>query len=657
MKTTYNLKEDQFLSDVAKDLPTTNGIHLHIAPTGCGKTFHMMHHAHDTNGIVVFPVKAIKEQQQLTQEKDGTVNALIQQIEHLPDVGEAILFDGNSLHVDEAQILYLGGFRRSVEKLIHLIKEASKVMPVHLYSATIRPELLPIKVDTINFIDKPFTREINVIQIPKKSEIKGCPIWIATALKEILSFADSDQSEMESDLPMLCFLNSYKMMKTVKAQLEKHGYNDVIIIDSKRTSLDEEGIPLYPEAHKIYKRVLKYGAMQTCGKRIILATDCMSEGINIFDKFHVVSVQVEAGKVFQQQGRARCDAYHWLITGDGTDQLKIINGQLHRFTCDDGNSFSFELKEESKLTDIKCDWLDEQASRKASLAALLMKHFQKGCYGMQVVKDLEVYGYKAASHFDLTEVVKNRVKRIEVGKQTIIKHIAIHGCPMWLDHDSNLFLALKEQYAVEEFDRQFSLAVDWNSTYAELKQQGIKLDVWEVYQRVNTLGRGWLQWVFASRETFDTTIKDVDSFREFLIQEIGTTKTEVQDHAKGCKGGRLTGEEVDNLSNLFWSEVMPEETEFNWWTDDNSRMRSTLFKLLMGFVVDDANNWSLPADRPEWCLPLTNNERKAYSRRESHITKAGMTVEEFCLTTGNTTKSIALLKTKEVKTLVNSITF
>lgn len=644
MKTTYNLKEDQFLSDVSKFLPNKNGIHLHIAPTGCGKTFHMMRKAHDTNGTVIFPVKAIKEQQQLTQVKEELFNAVIEQIEHLPDVGDPIFFDGNSLHVDEAQILYQGGFRRSVEKLIHFIKEASKVMPVHLYSATVRPELLPVDLDTINIIDKPFNREINVIQIPKHSEIKGCPIWIATALNEILK---TDQ------LPLLCFINSNKMAKSIKAQLQQRGHDDVIIIDSKRTSEDQDKNPIYPLEHSVYKNILENNAINGCGKRIILATDCMAEGINIWDKFHVVSVQVEAGKVFQQQGRARGKAVHWLITGDGTDSLHLVDSKLYCHT----SKFSYEVKDDSKLTDIKCDWLDSKASHNAKVSALMTKHFQRGCYGVQVIDELQKYGYKVSNQFDLTDVVKRRVSGIEISKQEIMKSIAIHDCPLWMDRKSPLFVALSKRHEVELFDRQFSLAVDWKSSFDLLEQQGIKLSCWEVYQRVNQLGRGWLQWIFANRQTYESTVKDVNEFRQVVIDVMASSKSDVKETAKGCKGGRLTGEEVDVLSSFFWSSLMPEETEFNWWKSENQRMRSTLFKLLMGFVVDDANNWSLPADRPDWCLPLTSTENKAFKRRETHITKAGITVEDFCLNTGNTTKSIASLKTKEVKTLVNLITF
>lgn len=645
---TITLTKDQFLSDVAKDLPTTNGIHLHVAPTGCGKTFHMMRKAHDTKGTVIFPVKAIKEQQQLTQVKEELFNAVIEQIEHLPDVDEPIFFNGNSLHVDEAQILYQGGFRRSVEKLIHFIKEASKVMPVHLYSATVRPELLPVDLDTINIIDKPFNREINVIQIPKHSEIKGCPIWIATALNEILK---TDQ------LPLLCFINSNKMAKSIKAQLQQRGHDDVIIIDSKRTSEDKDKTPIYPLEHSVYKNILENNAINGCGKRIILATDCMAEGINIWDKFHVVSVQVEAGKVFQQQGRARDKAVHWLITGDGTDSLHLVDSKLYCYTSKDGQSFSYEVKDDSKLTDIKCDWLDSKASHNAKVSALMTKHFQRGRYGVQVIDELQKYGYKVSNQFDLTDVVKRRVSGIEISKQEIMKSIAIHDCPLWMDRKSPLFVALSKRYEVELFDRQFALAVDWKSSFDLLEQQGIKLSCWEVYQRVNQFGRGWLQWVFASRQSFESTVRDVNEFRQVVNEVIASNKGDVKETAKGGKGGRLKGEDVDMLSNLFWSSLMPKETEFNWWKAENQRMRSTLFKLLMGFIVDDANNWNLPADRPEWCLPLTSAENKAFKRREPHITKAGVTVEYFCLTTGNTTKSIALLKTKEVKTLVNSIVF
>lgn len=648
---TLNLTHDQYVSDVADQLPTENGIHLITVLTGGGKTEHMMRHTATDGGMTVFPVKAIKEQQEIANRKLNRSTA-IQQIEKLPLVSTDIKIPFNSIHIDEGQILYQGGFRQPVENLINYVNQAAKTRPVYLYSAAVRSELLPVELTTYTKVVKPFERTLNVVQIPTKAEVKNCPVWISTAVDEIIKHTD----EIEKDLPVLLFVNSFKMASTVKEHLAKLGHTDSIVLDSKTTSVNEVGKPTHQEQHAVYSSILDNEAIAGCGKRIVITTDVMAEGININDRFIVISCQAESSRVFQQQGRARKFAYHWMITGEGTDRLEVVKGEVWKHTTKDDKPHSYTIRDESKLSETICKWVNSEYAAKAQISSMLSVQFQRGCYGAQVINEMIGYGYQVGDLFGLSEVVKRRVSGVEISKKTVLNAIADHGCPKWFDKHSPLYKALANEYEHELIDRQLTKAIEWYSDWDLMEQQGFKLNVWEIYSRVNALGRSWLQWVFADNTNFESTVEDVSAFKAMICAHIKETSKEVEQTAAGFKGGRVSGEMVEQLSTVFWETVMDAETEYNWFKDENTRMRETLFKLLMGFTVN-GDHWSLQSEKPEWCLPLSSAENKAFKRRVPHIESKGLTVETFCVSTGHTTKTIAALKTKEIKTLVSEIQF
>lgn len=229
------LTKDQYLSDVADQLPTTAGIHLITLPTGGGKTEHKLRTTSKDGGINIFPVKAIKDQQIMNNTAIGRDCTIIQ-IEKLPLIDPDKQYSPmyNSIHIDEGQILYQGGFRQPVENMINFVNVVSKTRPVYLYSAAVRHELMPVNVDTVVTVNKPFNRDINIVQVPTSGEIKNCPLWVSTSIDEIIKHTD----RIESGLPVMCFVNSYKQAQSVKSHLEKLGHDSIEVLDSKRTSVD-----------------------------------------------------------------------------------------------------------------------------------------------------------------------------------------------------------------------------------------------------------------------------------------------------------------------------------------------------------------------------------------------------------------------------------
>ncbi len=701
------ITNEQFLSDIEDQLPTGKGIHLIITPTGGGKTTRMMFHAHETNGEVIFPVAPIKAQQEeeIKKEKDKfridrkidkhnkknqklkrkrkkkpetffiTSNreskkpyqiklkdlaplsrTRITQIERLPwyKFSDAVKIKGGSLHVDECQILYQGGFRKDVEKLIRYIIKCSQVMPVYLYSATVNPKLLSfLNVSTITYVRKPFDRNIELIQLLTSGVIKNNTNAIAITLDAIMR-KSSDENDTEfDDVPMLAFINSSAMACTVIKKLVAMGHKeeDLIFLDSTRIKKSKS------EENRVYRYIIEKSKLNGCGKKLVIATNVMSEGVNIYDKIHVVSTQSDSGTVFQQQGRARGDAYHWVICGSGLDRLEIKDNELYRSTKTDGITKMYSLAERSQLKESRCDWFMKEARQAALISSKMNEEFQCGRYGIQVLAELQRLGYTVKENELILKEVQIRVSGVDMTKRKMLELIDTHDCPIFYDKDHGLIKHLQSNYVSHFYDRQLIKAIAWSKSWLAMKHLGINLEQWVVYDVVNALGRSFLMWIFADGDRCIEIQRTVEDFKREFIQALEQSKHQIKAIARDSgKGGRVSGDKLETASTNLFSAVLDRSDEYEFWSDSNKHMRITLFKLLTGFVVDNGQ-WSI-AIRGSWCVPFKNNsERNKFNVRAKHIETSGITVQHFCESTNSTTRSIASMKTKEVKTLIDSIKF
>lgn len=183
LKSQIAISVDQYISDIAHELPTGPRFPLIIAGTGCGKIHHMLDHAHKTGGTCCTPTKAINEQKRIQFVKRHGVEPHITQIEHFKDLNVRKL---ECIHLDECQILYNAGYRGpAIDAALDKFEQAAKVMPVCLWTATAGPSLMPVQLATVTQVIKPFKRNLNVIQIDTKGMRLNSPEKLARCIEFI----------------------------------------------------------------------------------------------------------------------------------------------------------------------------------------------------------------------------------------------------------------------------------------------------------------------------------------------------------------------------------------------------------------------------------------------------------------------------------------
>ncbi|MGY3948499.1 hypothetical protein BJP24_18770 [Aeromonas allosaccharophila] len=601
------------LHDIADQLPLEAGIHFIQAATGVGKTFHMTTSANDNNGAVVFPVKAILQQEKMSARRDGRCNLTFAQIEKLKSLDLSSI---RELHIDECQIMYSGGFRESVEGLIDTVKEASNHIPVYLYSATCNLNLVPIKPDTITNVEGSFCRTLNVVQIQTNSKILQNTKYIVGTIVGAIALEHK---------PVLVFVQSTSKSNAISRHLETKGITSIVMTSE---TISKYGSP----AMAAYEKMIKHSSVAAGGYQVVIATNCLAEGINFNDDFHVVSTQCEAGLVFQQQGRARKQATHWMIAGEGTDQLVIEGNRL--IHVHEGSRRVLQYSE-SVLTD-KSQWQDPAYRDRANLYSLLAEHSPRGCFGVQIIQQLNDYGYQSET-LTLPEVEELKALK-NISRKALLKAIAEHGLPRSIDQtDHPLIEHLTATRDPVEFEGPLESAIEWHSEWDVIQSMGIRGDCWQVYSKINAIGRKWL----------------VVMLRD--IKHRDTVSTVVAEYKKLLTNTRVNKEQMKQLADAFWGQLMDPTIEWKWHAEGQGRMRLNLFRFLMGFVVDDHCTWTLPDPYVGWDVPLSNKDNMAFKRRETIITGAGHTAEAFCNATGHTKKTIADTKTKTIKQLVNGL--
>ncbi|ELM3615644.1 hypothetical protein RYR54_001265 [Aeromonas sobria] len=569
--------------------------------------------AKNNNGAAVFPVKAILAQEILNALQNGWRNLTLYQIEKL---STADLSDIKELHIDECQIMYSGGFRIPVEVLIEKVIELSKRIPVYLYSATCNIDLMPVKPDTITNVVGTFNRTLNVIQIPSNSKIAQNTKYVVATITGVIALEDK---------PVLVFINSTSKSNAISRHLESKGITSIVMTSE---TISKDGSP----AMAAYEKMIEHSSVAAGGYQVVIATNCLAEGINFNDDFHVVSTQCEAGLIFQQQGRARKQASHWLIAGEGTDQLMIEGNQLINVS-EDGRTVIRES--ESVLAD-KCRWHNPEYRAKADLYSLIAEHSPRGCYGVSIIKKMIEYGYQCEP-LTLSSVGELKVLR-NISRKALLKAIGEHGLPRRVDqYDHPLIAHLTATRDPVEFEGPLASAIEWYGEWDVIQCMGVRGDCWQVYSKINAVGRKWLV----------VSLRDLEQ-RDIVTGVIGESK-------KLLTSTRINSAVLDEFTAAFWEQLMPASREWEWHTDKQTKMRRNLFRFLLGFVVDDHDHWTLPDPHVGWDVPLSSAEQNRFKVREKIIIGAGHTAEAFCHATGHTKKTIAGEKTKTIKQQVNDL--
>lgn len=318
---TVQLEDNEFMSDKIV-LPKDPGFYCIDAPTGAGKTYFMTRAA-GKNGLVLFPVKSVMQQQQIKARKDGIKTNIIQ-IERLKqqDIDSA-----TSIHFDEAQLIYEGGFRYDSKKsrtdvgtLMEMLEEAAKRIPIYLYSATAKEQLYHFEIKQFIDVKKKFERVLNVVHIDKATGTKS--------KTSIQTFVDIIR-QMHSVNPakIVVFLDSAKTLAAIQQELLKETIeSDGDVLEVKKitseiiSSDSSKSRKKYPAFHSI----LENETISQIDVDVVLCTSTLEAGININDDVTIISEQVDEGKLFQRFGRARNQGTFILIAGNGSEVLDII---------------------------------------------------------------------------------------------------------------------------------------------------------------------------------------------------------------------------------------------------------------------------------------------------------------------------------------------
>lgn len=632
MKQSFNLDVGQYLSDVADKIPTTSGLHLIVAPTGAGKTHHMMTHAEQHRGAVCFPVIAIKDQKIMDHKPQ---QAAVIQLEKL---SMEALKGRSCLHLDECQILYTAGYRgKTIDNVFNVMLEFAKTRPVYLYTATANPELLPFKPDSVTTCVKPLGRRINLIEVA----VKGCMRDATAVLTTCIEGVYTDDAK-----PVLCFVDNRKKCEHIRAALVERGLSAIALSSDAVAEIEtKDGIGVASKERQCYEAMLSSKTVAAGGYDVVLSTCFMAEGIDFHDNFHLISTQAEPGLMFQQQGRARGEATHWMIYGEGDDRLYIDRGQCWATrTREDGTQYHYNVDDESVTgarADIKAT--DPRLFGKMLAHNLYSSRAAWGMYGVQIREaflGLSEGAYTAGDHLVFKDMVA-KVKSNDVGKT---KQAHALGLGVRDGTDSEGYRYLLSEGVTDNMARiVIRKLVNFSLMHERLTKLGVKASAVDFFRVTRAETKTWIAVVLDDAA---------------MTQTVGNEVAEAIKLIETGKGGRVTGKWCAGAADVFWSILMPKATQWDWWLDSNGDQRVTMFKLLIGLVPDGdlaLGNWKLARDAAWWQVPLSNAEGNKYRARAKTITDAGGTVEVYHDATGKDRKALANTKPKDLKDEISGI--
>lgn len=637
---TIYINKDQYLSDVADQLPKTPGIHLIDAKTGVGKTTFMMKYANENNGVVIFPVKSIVDQQKVYAEEKGYANVNILQIEHIKTLQEdfAKMNSYDVYFFDEAQLCYTSGYRESVEDVVELIQDMSERVPFYLLSATVNIEMMPFKIDTVTRVVKPFNRELNVITM-ENAKIGADAKSYTSAIPDILN-----KIKQSEDKPILCFLNDSTRMEIVADKLKTAFGMTSICIESQKDK----------DTKSVYDKMISEKTISSAGVDVVLSTIYLGEGIDFFDDFHCVSIQCESGFTFQQLGRARKDATWWLIAGNGTANIfRDSNGNYCKsWTSDEGEKKGFIFDPKS-TAERRCKWHNKEYARTCNVFSMISNEYQKTDMGFALISKIEALGY-TLNHLCYDEFVKIHGSRKDVSKKVLRAAIEAHGIPTSTRIRKHPFIEHLDSlnYTSNAVRRCVDKLIKWENLWEVFKTIGIEANTWDVYFDVKTNAHKWVEYVCADPKEAELFATQLAGFREASVERTNRY---------------YSRKELELLSNAFWERLMPrsiEDRNFyrvnNNGKDTDKKSRDTLFAYLVGFKKDDSR-WKFECETTvAYSVDLndviTPSEKKRFNIRVNTLTLHGQTPEAFCKHFNITKKQLADLRIGEVRKMVTEIT-
>lgn len=636
--TTLTIGQGQYLSDVGHKLPTTRGIHLVTGGTGIGKTNHMMAHAEAHKGIVVFPTKAVMAQKQMTYK---VINGTVVQLEKLSSIklvdrrGKPLF---GAIHIDETQITYDAGYRESVGELLAVIRRASQIMPVYIYSATVVDHMLPVDLDSRTDVIKKEQRHYTLIRLPAGGVVMNSYKKIGECLRFI---------RLESAKPVLVFMDNKEKGECLRELLSNHDLTCICLNSENTKDADNER---NKDAYNAYTALLKSKSIGATGYDVVIATKTLSAGIDIEDDFHCVSVQAEPGLMFQQQGRVRNVGSHWLITGlwdeyadaDASDRLYLHDGCCV-MEIDGKTVFVDDQSIASARNDVKYN--DEPGTELAYQFMEYADRCQRSKWAASVVKGFESLGvYELAGQLDYEIDVepKFRSEFKQVHKRVLVGVVREHGIPdSMFNHASVMghpaYLALVEDHGHQNAIWALEKAYTWfNTLDARLDRCGIKMDIWHAYARLNSHVREVLLQVLSDKH---------DDLRKRWIESANT----MRDIVNQKYSGRVSMEKLGDHCTAFWDGVFGDASEWRFHADENKDSRKALFMMIMGYVPDETHEGSWKLGKDWWDVPLSSAENKRFKDREDHLNAAGVTVGQYCKRHQVDKQAIASIKMKAFK--------
>lgn len=615
-KKTVSLKLNEFISDRVNELPTTNGMHLVVAPTGAGKSHAMTQHSANNNGAVIFPVKAVMMQQEQETERRG-IKANIYQLEKFDDkVADKV----DVIHFDECQLIYEGGFRKDVERFTALLIEQSKTKPVYCYSATYLQEIDFIKWDSVTVYDKEFKREYTVIQIEKDDEL-------VSSGKQIRQFRTSFASgivgaRFETNLVVLVFVNSKSKCIEIKEEILASFPHLKIEISCSESNQESA----------VIQHIMKTSTVADCGADIILSTSSLEAGININDPVCIISEQTEAGKVFQRFGRARGVGYYYLFAGSGNGRVTLLKNAVT--VTDESEGVFFSLKDVERNT--LGQYMNQSCkfdNREHAAACDRYKIYIEQCDSLRntntVLFNIDRLGYKLTERYAVN-TSDNGVKCRRGSKIALCKCIRKHIKLGKSQHGEQLDELVKTVSSALDVD-PLTANVHIQKFFAFRTQMqlvnNIRQDPLDVYEKLTANGQYFILSLSMNENKTDNGV-----FENELMTLVNDTVKTVKEAAGNIV---MTGEKLDEWCDKFWKAVVNEKVNTEWYGDDNTRTRTNLFRYLMGWVENkEQKRWEIIEEKAWWDVELELAEQKKLSTVKKELKANNIEISQVCKHTG-----------------------
>ncbi|TOM96831.1 helicase-related protein [Vibrio parahaemolyticus] len=608
-----NLSSNEYLSDKANLMPTSNGLYLINAGTGVGKTFYMTNQSHLYNDVVVFPQKSILVQQEIkAQQENRNLNLL--QLEHFikKEIDDFKDMGCKAIHVDEIQLIYECGYRdRAVSGLYYQLKRLAKHFPVYCYSGTYKQSLSPLEFQWVDINKTPPKREVVLFHTTaKKDSDKQSHNGFTN---ELLVNCIHSQFK-ETGKPVLFFNNNHHQNEELaKVLLSEFGLRSVAV---NRDSVRDLQHPFQGLAKKEFIKDME------CD--VVLATSALEEGINVNDRVCIISVQTAGERLVQQFGRARNTslATYVLICGIGDGEFSDSKAMaISQSTIGDG--FDKEKSRQAYGIGYKENEITVPVVRNCCCArSAQVTKLQRPRYGLQVIKELEHYGYtidtarineyekvgeiklpkiKKSQIIDLLRSECNNVDElVQQGIEKVIVDVAIAKATNF-----------KEKYDLICLSKSES----WVDAYENLSSDAIS-------------------YMLAINDG------DINNFRK-PIEQVREKKP------------RLTPEQLGRVSDYFWGKYNANGSTL-WLEEGAAKSRVKLFRWLAGYKHDKSNNIYVVDNSVDewWAVKVDRKKQQQLSRHKKLLTENDLSLGEVCNASNNNQNEIAHMSKKQLSELI-----